>query len=165
MSVQTTDASLAALLEELRCIYQDFDQQMEDTKGRKAGGLGESVMKWIGSSHVTTAREQVCNSFAERLQNHLERFLPAVEAAEAADAAETCAAAADIMLTTVPARSNATDDLMKRAMAAQFKPFLPYLPQEKLTECLTRIKSAYGRQLFPAEKELVREMERLLGAK
>ena len=91
------------------------------------------------------------------------RIRTALEGAGAEEAAEVWNAVADVMLEPIPGRSNATTDLMKRAMCSQFQPMLAFLTPEQLRGHYDRLKAAYRpRDLLPVEKELLREMERRL---
>ena len=74
-----------------------------------------------------------------------------------------CSLLADVMLAPIPEHSNATTDLMKRAMRSQFKPFLKYLTPERLELACRQIQEGYRkRELLPVEKELIKEMQTLL---
>lgn len=87
----------------------------------------------------------------------------ALENASPEGAARAAYAAAEIILTPQPAGSNATTVLMKRAMIGQARPLLPYMDKEQLTMLRDRLARAYGRrQTFPVEKEMLKEMDKLL---
>ena len=67
------------------------------------------------------------------------------------------------MLDPIPSKSNATTDLMKRAMRSQFKPFLKYLTPEQLQTASEQIQEGYRlRDLLPVEREMVKEIEGML---
>ena len=168
MSEQAAAVQLEALADKVRETYEEFTQSVMDLGNKAKGRAGTSkmagsFMRWLGGSHITTPRDQLCEEFLTKVQSQLEFFTVCLEGATEEEAASACAILADVMLAPAPARSNATTDLMKRAMASQFKPFLDYLTREKLRQCLDRMNAAYKRrEMFPVEKELVREMERRL---
>lgn len=168
MGEQAEAVQLNGLAEKVRETYEEFTQEVKDlgnkAKGRSGGSkMAGSFLRWIGGSHVTTPRDQLCEEFLTKVQSQLEFFTLALEGASAEEAASACAILADVMLAPVPVRSNATTDLMKRAMASQFRPFLGYLTREKLEQCLAQMNGAYKRRdMLPVEKELVQEMERML---
>lgn len=157
--------SLKEMAEQLAGIYEDFTSSVKalGAKGSKRSGkFGSSMAHWVGGGHVTTDREGLCEKFLADVQGHLELFGIALEGVSEAEAAEAAGIAADIMLQPCPPRSDATTDLMKRAMVGQAKPLLPYLTREKLEELQERLKKAYGRwQRLPIEQEMIKEMERL----
>lgn len=167
MREQAAAVELEALAAKVQETYEEFTQSVRDL-GNKAAGrskMGGSFLRWIGGSHITTPRDQLCEEFLTKVQSQLEFFTMAMEGASPEEQARACAVLADVMLQPVPVKSNATTDLMKRAMVSQFRPFLPYLTREKLAECLERMTSAYQRrQMLPVEKELVKAMEDLLRA-
>ena len=125
--------------------------------------MGNSFLHWIGGSHIRTDRDRLCEEFLEKVQAQLELIRTALEGAGAEETAEVWNAVADVMLEPIPGRSNATTDLMKRAMCSQFQPMLAFLTPEQLRGHYDRLKAAYRpRDLLPVEKELLREMERRL---
>lgn len=160
---------LTELAGQMKVIYDDFTEGVKNlgnkAKGHQAGNskVGNSLLHWIAGGHITTARDQLCEDFLTKVKGQLELFQTALEGASPQERAGACGVLADIMLAPITVKSNATTDLMKRAMASQFKPFLPYLDREKLRECRDRFQEAYKpREMLPVEKELVKEMERLL---
>ena len=165
MSEQAGVLELEALAAKVQETYEEFTQSVKDL-GNKAVGrskMGGSFLRWIGGSHISTPRDQLCEVFLTKVQTQLEFFTTALEGASQEEQARACAVLADVMLQPVPVKSNSTTDLMKRAMVSQFRPFLPYLTRKKLGECLERMTSAYQRrQMLPVEKELVQDMEALL---
>ena len=163
MSEQTMSVRLEELAEQMRGIYEEFEESLQNMGGKsKSGQSGGGFLRWITGGHVTTAREQLCEEFQSKVQGQLELFQAALEGTRPQEAAEACAMLADIMLQPRPARSNSASDLMIRAMASQLKPFLPYLTREKVCQCRDRMREAYKpRDRFPVEKELYKELERL----
>lgn len=166
MSGQNPDAvTLKEMAEHLADIYEDFTSAVKalGAKGTKRSGkFGSSMAHWVGGGHVTTDREGLCEKFLADVQGHLELFLLALEGEPEAEAAEAAGIAVDIMLQPCPPRSDATTDLMKRAMVGQAKPLLPFLTREKLVEMQERLKKTYSRwQRLPIEQEMIKEMERL----
>lgn len=162
-------AELVQCAETLREMYDEFTQSVQDlgnkAKGRSTAGnkMGNSFLHWIGGSHIRTDRDRLCEEFLEKVQAQLELIRTALEGAGAEETAEVWNAVADVMLEPIPGRSNATTDLMKRAMCSQFQPMLAFLTPEQLRGHYDRLKAAYRpRDLLPVEKELLREMERRL---
>lgn len=168
MSGQTSAVGLADLVAKIGESYADFDQSVKDlgnkAKGRTGGSkMAGSFMRWIGGSHVTTPRDHLCEELLTKVQSQLEFFSVAMEGAPEEEQRTACGLLADIMLEPVPEQSNATTNLMRRAMASLFQPYLGYLTREKLEQCHQRFTQAYPRrQMLPVERELVKEMERLL---
>lgn len=162
-------AELVQCAETLREMYDEFTQSVQDlgnkAKGRSTAGnkMGNSFLHWIGGSHIRTDRDRLCEEFLEKVQAQLELIRTALEGAGAEETAEVWNAVADVMLEPIPGQSNATTDLMKRAMCSQFQPMLAFLTPEQLRGHYDRLKAAYRpRDLLPVEKELLREMERRL---
>ena len=162
-------AELVQCAETLREMYDEFTQSVQDlgnkAKGRSTAGnkMGNSFLHWVGGSHIRTDRDRLCEEFLEKVQAQLELIRTALEGAGAEETAEVWNAVADVMLEPSPGRSNATTDLMKRAMCSQFQPMLAFLTPEQLRGHYDRLKAAYRpRDLLPVEKELLREMERRL---
>lgn len=162
-------AELVQCAETLREMYDEFTQSVQDlgnkAKGRSTAGnkMGNSFLHWIGGSHIRTDRDRLCEEFLEKVQAQLALIRTALEGAGAEETAEVWNAVADVMLEPIPGRSNATTDLMKRAMCSQFQPMLAFLTPEQLRGHYDRLKAAYRpRDLLPVEKELLREMERRL---
>lgn len=157
--------SVKELAQKLSGIYEEFTDSVKalGAKGTKRSGkFGASMAHWVGGSHVTTDREGLCEKFLADVQGHLELFLLALEDVPEAEAAEAAGIAADIMMQPCPPKSDATTDLMKRAMVGQARPLLPFLTQEKLEELAERMKKSYNRwQRLPIEQEMIKEMERL----
>lgn len=158
-------ASLKGMAGQMEDIYAEFTDSVRalGAKGTKRSGkFGASMAHWVGGSHVATDREGLCEKFLADVQGHLDLFLLALEDAPESEAAEAAGIAAEIMLRPCPARSDATTDLMKRAMIGQAKPLLPFLTGEKLEELQERLKKSYGRwQRLPVEQEMIKEMEKL----
>lgn len=154
-------------VQQLRQIYDDFTQSVQDlgnkAKGHAGGSkMGNSFLRWIGGSHVRTDRDRLCEEFLERVQGWLEGFQGLLETLPRAEAAELCGRVADVMLAPIPPKSNATTNLMKRAMRSQFKPYLAYLTRERLQLAAEQIQEGYrSRDLLPVEREMVKEIARL----
>ena len=158
---------LVQCAETLREIYEEFTQSVLDlgnkAKGHSSSKMSNSFLHWIGGSHIRTDRDRLCEDFLEKVQSQLKLTRTALEGAGAEETAAVWNAVADVMLEPIPGRSNATTDLMKRAMCSQFQPMLAFLTQEQLRGHYDRLKAAYRpRDLLPVEKELLREMERRL---
>lgn len=168
MSEQTASAALEEQAGQLRAIYDNFTQSVQDlgskAKGRSGGSkLGNSLLHWIGGGHVRTDRDRLCEEFLEQVEGRLTLFQAALEEAPPEEAARACGLVADVMLEPVSVRSNSTTDLMKRAMVSRFEPFLPYLTREKVRRCYERMKAAYKpREMLPVEKTLFQKLERLV---
>lgn len=171
--MRTLDSGrLCSEAKRLSVIYEEFTEAVQ-ALGRKSKGRGKmssSLAHWIGGSHVVTDRERLCEKFLTDVQGQLELLQLALEAAErnTADletAARVCMIIADILTKPCPANSNATTDLMKRAMIGQVKPFLIYLEQEQLLYIQKRLEQAYGRwKMLPVEKEIYREIKRRISS-
>lgn len=152
----------------IRKLYGDFTEAVKELGGKSKGKngsskLGSSFAHWIGGSHVKTDRELLCEKFLQDVQSHLEMFLYALEGADEETRAQACAMVAETMFEPVPSKSNATTDLMKRAMIGQAKPILSYLKKEKLMELKRLLDASYNRwQRLPVEKEVSDEMGRLI---
>lgn len=155
----------------LRDIYAEFTDSVRalggKAKGKKySGKMGESFAHWIGGAHVTTDREQLCQKFLRDVQERLELLSYALEGLDEESVARACGVAADVMMEPVPAKSDSTTDLMRRAMVGQILPFLPHLSAEKLTELKQQLDAAYTRwQRLPVEREVGKELTRLIDAK
>lgn len=151
----------------LRDMYEQFTKSVQDlgnkAKGHSTNKMSNSFLHWVAGGHVRTDRDRLCEEFLEQVQNQLELTRTALEGADPAEAAEVWNAVADVMLEPIPGKSNATTDLMKRAMCSQFQPMLAFLTSEQLRVHYDRLKAAYRpRDLLPVEKELLRDMERRL---
>ena len=97
------------------------------------------------------------------MQGFLGEFDTRLQGLAPEEAAALCGQVADIMLDPIPSKSNATTDLMKRAMRSQFKPFLKYLTPEQLRTASEQIQEGYRlRDLLPVEREMVKEIEGML---
>ena len=122
----------------LREIYDHFTESVRDL-GNKAKGhagskkLGNSFMHWIGGGHIRTDRDRLCEEFLEQVQGFLGEFDTGLQGLAPEEAAALCGQVADIMLDPIPPKSNATTDLMKRAMRSQFKPFLKMCIRDRIS--------------------------------
>ena len=167
MSEQLKDTALLEHAEKLRTIYEDFTQSVRGlgnkAKGHAGSKFGNSFAHWIGGGHIRTDRDRICEEFLEQVQSHLEFLETCLEGATREEAAQVCGVVADVMLEPIPVRSNATTDLMKRAMRSQFKPFLKYLTKERLELGRRQIQEGYRtRELLPVEREILKEIDRLI---
>ena len=165
MSEEITAMDLAEGLDK---IYADFTESVK-AMGSKHGGkfgksrFGANVVHWIAGSHVKTERDVKCDQFLQDVESQLQTFDYALEAASDEEASNACAVIADIMSRPAPADSNATTDLMKRAMIGHLGPYLPRLSQDKLREIKDRMEQAYSKsQRLPVEKEILKQIEALL---
>lgn len=152
----------------LSYIYEEFTEAVralgsKARGGRRSGKMAASMAHWVGGSHVTTDREQLCDKFLADVQSQLELLSLALEGASEAEAAEACGIAAEILTEPRPSKSDSTTDLMKRAMIGQVIPFLGYVRREELVRIKERLDQAYTRwQLLPVEKEVKKELDRLI---
>lgn len=167
MSEQVENAALMEQAQKLKTIYEDFTQSVRDlgnkAKGHASSKFGNSFAHWIGGGHIRTDRDRICEEFLEQVQSHLEFLQTCLEGATPEEAAQVCGAVADVMLEPIPVRSNATTDLMKRAMRSQFKPMLKYLTKERLELALQQIQEGYRtRELLPVERELLKDIQKRL---
>lgn len=167
MSEQLENTALVEQAEKLRTIYDDFTKSVKDlgnkAKGHAGSKFGNSFAHWIGGGHIRTDRDRLCDEFLEQVQSHLEFVQTCLEGASPEEASQVCGLMADVMFEPIPEHSNATTDLMKRAMRSQFKPFLKYLTPERLELACRQIQEGYRkRELLPVEKELIKEMQTLL---
>lgn len=164
MPEEITALSIAGKLQE---IYNEFTDSIRSMGGRKNGRrgrsrLGSSVLHWIAGSHVKTERDLLCDKFVQDVESCLQDFDYALEGVPEEEAQAACAAAADILVQAIPAGSNSTTDLMKRAMIGHVKPYLARLSQDKLAELLARVESSYPRrQRLPVEQEVLKEIKKL----
>ena len=152
---------------QLAGIYEDFTEAVQALGGKgkkRSGKLVSSMAKWVGGSHVVTDREQLCQKFLADVQKQLELLMLSLEIATEEEAAEACGIAADILTAPRPSQSNSTTDLMKRAMIGQVMPFLKYVKREQLQAIRDRLDGAYTRwAILPVEKEVKKELDRLIG--
>lgn len=162
------NGDLQALAQAIAGIYDGFTERIR-ALGSKANGskrssrLGESLAHWMGGSHVTTVREQLCDTFLEDVQAQIALLTAALADASPQEAQAAAAQAAEIMLAPQPARSDATTALMKRAMIGQAEPLLPYLAPETLSALRDRLAAAYDkRDILPVEKQMLKKMDKLL---
>lgn len=168
MSEPTAPTTLEELAGQLKDSYDTFTKSVKDLGSKSMGKSGGSKMagsflRWIGGSHVTTPREQLSEEFLTHVRSQLEFLTVALEGASPDEAARAAVVLADIMLEPVPVRSNATTDLMKRAMVSQFMPFLPHLPLEQVAYHYERLTAVYKRRdMLPVELTLVDAMEEML---
>lgn len=156
------------LAEGLDKIYADFTESVKSMGSKHGSKFGKSrfganVLHWIAGSHVKTERDAKCDQFLQDVESQLQTFDYALETASDEEAEDACAVMADIMSRPAPPDSNATTDLMKRAMIGHLGPYLPRLSQDKLREIKDRLEQAYSRsQRLPVEKEILKKIEALL---
>lgn len=167
---QTTAERLCEEAEKLNMIYDEFTAAVASlgskAKGKHSSGkMSSSFAHWIGGSHVVTDRECLCEKFLADVQSQLELLHLSLEHIGGEEASRVCTIIAAVLLQPCPANSNATTDLMKRAMVGQVKPFLLYLPKEQLLRLQKQMEAAYGRwKMLPVEKEIYREIKRRLSS-
>lgn len=154
--------------DKLERIYDEFTESVKQlgnkAKGRsRSGKFGGSFAHWVGGEHVVTDRESLCEKFLQDVQGHLELMQIAMEGLEISVVAQVCETLADILMQPIPADSNATTDLMKRAMIGQVMPFLPYVSPEHLEKLQRQMESAYGKwKMLPVEKKVYKEIKHLI---
>ena len=171
MDNQKSISSLNEAAKKLSNIYEEFTEAVQSlgnkAKGRaRSSKMGGSFAHWIGGSHVVTDRESLCEKFLADVQGHLELLRIAMEGAEPDEISGACSLIADLMMEPRPAKSDATTDLMKRAMIGQVKPFLPFVPVEQLVKLQEQMENAYGRwKMLPVEKEIYKEVKWLISEK
>lgn len=162
---QTAVERLCEEAEKLNMIYDEFTAAVASlgskVKGKRGSGkMSSSFAHWIGGSHVVTDREHLCEKFLADVQRQLELLQLSLGHLRTEEASRVCTIIATVLLQPRPANSNATTDLMKRAMVGQVKPFLPYLPKEQLLYLQKQMEAAYGRwKMLPVEKEIYREIK------
>lgn len=165
---RTADSVPMDLARGVRALYAGFTEKVQALGSRAKGSrrsskVGESMAHWLGGSHVTTVRDQLCDSFLAEVQSQMGLLTAALETAAPEEAAQAAYEAAEIILTPQPAKSNGTAVLMKRAMVGQAAPLLPYLTRQQLTALRDRLAAAYGkRQALPVEKEMLEKMDGFL---
>ncbi|MCF0230305.1 MAG: hypothetical protein HUJ76_11525 [Parasporobacterium sp.] len=149
----------------IRKIYEGFEESIHALGGKKKGRkMVGSLAHWVAGSHVRTERDVICDKFLEDVQSHLEMFDYSLEGLDENSVQEACGALIDICTEPVPADSNGTISLMKRAMISQVRKYLPMLSQEKLRQTGERLEKAYTKwQRLPVEKEVLQEIAGLLG--
>ena len=153
----------------IRASYETFVQSVLDlgnkAKGHTAGSnkMGGSFLRWIAGSHVSTPRDVLCEQFLEKVEGQLVQFSELLDEAEAEERSKACDALAELMLEVRPVKSNSTTDLMRRAMASRFTPYLPNLTTAALAKHAEAYKTAYRpRDLLPVEKTLLADLEKEL---
>lgn len=169
MEEAMSTAPLMGQVDMIRASYEEFVQSVQDlgnkSKGHTAGNnkMGGSFLRWIAGSHVSTPRDLLCEQFLEKVEGQLVQFSALLEEAETGERSEACDALAELMLEVRPMKSNSTTDLMRRAMASRFTPYLPQLTTEALTKHTEAYKTAYRpRDLLPVEKTLLADLEKEL---
>ena len=160
---------LMAQVDSIRASYKEFIQSVQDlgnkAKGHTAGSnkMGGSFLRWIAGSHVSTPRDMLCEQFLEKVEEQLAQFSALLESAEAGERSEACDALAELMLEVRPVKSNSTTDLMRRAMASRFTPFLPNLSTAALKKHIEAYQTSYRpRDLLPVEKTLLADLDKEL---
>lgn len=160
----SSESSAVNIVRSLEGVYQNFTDEVKKL-GSKAGRgkLGTSVVHWIAGSHVKTQRDVMCDKFFEDITSALKLLDESLQYADEEETREACDMLADILSATVPANSNSTTDLMKRAMLGQLKPYLPKISEGKLLEVKKRIEAAYSRwQRLPVEQDMLKEIDSYL---
>ncbi len=170
----TDNSGIIQAAEQISVIYDEFTASVRalgpknKRNGRRvsSGKMGQEVAGWIGGSHLHTDRDVLCDKFLEDVQKQLEFLQTCFEGASPEDIKKASSIVAEVMTQPVPPQSDSTSNLMKRAMIGQVIPFLPNLDKVQLTDIQTRILGAYTRrQLFPVEKDVLRELDHLIDEK
>lgn len=162
MSEESTAVTIAHGIEE---IFREFTDEVRKIGGKYGGKgkMGSSVLHWLAGSHVKTQRDVLCEKFLSDVQAQLKLFDAALEDADEEEVSRACEVLAEVLSNPVPANSNSTTDLMKRAMLGQLKPYLPGLSREKLLWTKKRIEDAYTKwQRLPVERDMIRDIEACL---
>ncbi len=150
MSEQLENAALMEQAQKLKAIYDNFTESVRDlgnkAKGRSSSKFGNSFAHWIAGGHIRTDREQLCEEFLDQVERHLEFLQTCLEEATPEEAAQACSAVADVILEPIPEHSNATTDLMKRAMRSKLKPMLKYLTPQRLELASRQIQEGYRKR-------------------
>lgn len=162
------EITVMALAEGLKDIYDGFTQSVRNM-GKKSGSkrpsskLAASALHWLAGNRIKTERDLLCDKFLEDVKSHLELFETALEGEDEEKAQEACFVVAKTLTEPVPANSNSTSDLMKRAMISQLKPWLSRLNKEQLRVIRERVETAYPRsKRLPVEREVLKEIAGLL---
>ncbi len=146
-------------------LYADYTDKVRSlgAKGKKRSGKGKDAFAhWIAGGFVTTDRERMSDEFYKELQGKLQLLLAAMEEKPGEEAAEAADELSRIMLEPKPKNSNATTDLMKRAVEAELMPFLSYMSKEALAKGAETLLKTYGKwQMLPNEKNLYKKMKEL----
>ncbi len=150
-------------------IYEKFTEKIQSLgsktkKKKRSNKFGDSFAHWIGGTHVKTEREVLCEQFLEDVQAQLAVVQNIIDECEEAEATKICDEIAQIIMQPREESSDATTDLMKRAMIGQIEPFLEYVSTEKLTQLKTDMENAYGiRKMLPVEKNIYKTVKRMIG--
>lgn len=154
------------LAKEFEKIYEEFTQSVKALGAKNSGKkhsskFGSSMVHWVAGNGAKTEREQLCEKFLSDVQKHMELFLLAVESDTPENSRQACEIAVDVIMQPVPAKSDATTDLMKRAMIGQARPLFPYLLKEKKEQLKEQLITSYSRwNRLPLEKEIIHELEK-----
>lgn len=161
------EITLLDMVNGVSALYADYTDKVRSlgAKGKKRSGKGKDAFAhWIGGGFVTTDRERMSEEFHTELKGKLELILTAFEGASEEETREAADELSRIMLSPKPKNSNATTDLMKRAVQTELHPFLSYMSKEALAEGAETLLKAYGKwQMLPNEKELYKKMKALAG--
>ena len=168
MSEQLENAALMEQVQKLKEMYDNFTKAVQDlgnkAKGRASSKFGNTFAHWIAGGLIRTDREVLCEEFLEQVERHLEFLQTCLQEVPAEEASQVWGAVADVILEPIPTHSNATTDLMKRAMRSKLKIMLPYLTPERLELASQQLQEGYRkRELLPVERELLKEIDRRLG--
>lgn len=73
-------------------IYENFTESVQALGSKAKGGkrsskMAGSMARWVGGSHVTTDRDQLCDRFLADVQSQLELLSLALDGADAEEAA------------------------------------------------------------------------------
>ena len=159
------------LAEELRDIYSWFLQALEEAyqkTQRKSFGnkVASGAMQWIAGSYIKNERQMLCLQFQQKLKEQLSQMERALETEDAEHVSCALEAAVDILTEPVDPKSNATADLMRRAVILEAKPFLSRISETARRRILVRLERAYHRtQWLPVEEEVIKELYRLSSEK
>ena len=160
--------SLDSVALELQTIYDGFTESVKALggKGKKTSGkLKEGLLHVVAGGHIKGERELLCEKFLADVQKQMEMLSMYMEGASDEEKTSACTIAVRILTRPCPSKSNATTDLMKRAMIGQAEPILKYVPKEVLAEQVAAMKAEYGRfSMLPVEKQVKRAMEDLINA-
>lgn len=165
MSDEITAMDLAEGMDKIYADFTESVKSMGSKHGSKFGKsrFGANVIHWIAGSHVRTERDAKCDQFLQDVESQLQTLDYVLEAASDEEAENACAALASIMSRPVPADSNATTDLMKRAMIGHLEPYLPRLSQSTLREIKERLELAYSKShRLPVENEILKKIDALI---
>ena len=150
MSEQLENAALMEQAQKLKAIYDNFTESVRDlgnkAKGRSSSKFGNSFAHWIAGGHIRTDREQLCEEFLDQVERHLEFFANLPGGRQRRRRGPGMQRGGDVILEPIPEHSNATTDLMKRAMRSKLKPMLKYLTPQRLELASRQIQEGYRKR-------------------